>query len=249
MLKIAIIDDEQPTRKMISNIILQEMHEIEIVTEADSVETGFQNIRKFYPDLVLLDINLPDGTAFDLLQKFEKIDFKIIFITAYQEYAIKAFKFSAIDYLLKPIDPDDLINAINKANEWYDLKNFQLKLNTFLSNLKSGSKEDKRIVLRTSEAMHVVSIHDIIRCEADKSYTQFFLTDGRKPIVSKTLKDFDELLSPYGFFRSHQSHLMNLNYLESFEKRDGGYVLMKDKSIVPVSVRKKEELISILENL
>lgn len=249
MLKIAIVDDEQRTRKMIASIIQAEINDIEVIGEAENCSSAHQLIKIKKPDLVLLDINMPDGTAFNLLEKFDKIDFKIIFITAYEEFAVKAFKFSAIDYLLKPVDPDDLVNAIAKVAELYDLNNFQIKLNTFLSNLKSSSKEDKRIVLRTAEALHVVNIQDIMHCESEKSYTQFFLSDGRKPIVSKTLKEFDDLLSPFGFFRSHQSHLINLNYLESYEKRDGGAAILKDKSVIPVSVRKKEELISILESL
>jgi len=249
MIKIAIIDDEQPTRKMISSIIRAELPNVELVGEAEDCASAYQLINKSAPDLVLLDINMPDGTAFKLLERFGKISFKIIFITAYEEYAVKAFKFSAIDYLLKPFDPDDLVSAINKVIELSDLNNFQIKLNTFLSNLKSSSKEDKRIVLRTAEALHVVNIQDIMHCESEKSYTQFFLSDGRKPIVSKTLKEFDDLLSPFGFFRSHQSHLINLNYLESYEKRDGGAAILKNKSVIPVSVRKKEELISILESL
>ncbi|MDF1550207.1 MAG: LytTR family DNA-binding domain-containing protein [Bacteroidales bacterium] len=249
MLKIAIVDDEQRTRKMIASIIQAEINDIEVIGEAENCSSAHQLIKSKKPDLVLLDINMPGGTAFNLLEKCDKIDFKIIFITAYEEFAVKAFKFSAIDYLLKPVDPDDLVNAIAKVAELYDLSNFQIKLNTFLSNLKSSSKEDKRIVLRTAEALHVVNIQDIMHCESEKSYTQFFLSDGRKPIVSKTLKEFDDLLSPFGFFRSHQSHLINLNYLESYEKRDGGAAILKDKSVIPVSVRKKEELISILESL
>jgi two-component system, LytTR family, response regulator len=249
MFKILLVDDEKPVRQMISDIVGSGFNDLETIAEAGSVAEAFILAKEFRPDLVLLDIQMPDGTGFDFLQKFRQIPFKTIFITAYEEFAVKAFKFSAIDYLLKPVDPDELISAVQKAREMKDLVDFNIKMNTFFTNLKSISRDEKKIVLKTAESIYIIGVQDIIRCEADKNYTQFFLIDGRKPVITKTIKDYDEMLAEYGFFRSHQSHLINIRYIESFEKKDGGYILMKDKSIVPVSQRKREQLIELFEHL
>nr|NQU91696.1 response regulator transcription factor [Bacteroidota bacterium] len=245
MLSIIIIDDEQRVRETIKNILKLSKAELEIVGEGESVSSGYELISQKRPDLVLLDINLPDGTGFDLLQKFERITFKTIFITAYEEYAINAFKFSALDYLLKPFKAGDLLQAIDKANENIQGEKTELKLKAFLANIDKV----KKIVLRTSESMHIVNIHDIVRLESDVNYTRFFLANGEKYLVSKTLKDYDEMLEPSGFFRTHQSHLVNLDHILRYEKTEGGHLIMDDESLVPVSSRKREALFRIFESL
>jgi two-component system LytT family response regulator len=245
MISIAIIDDEQRARETILNILGLSELDIQICGEADSVKSGYDLILKKQPELVLLDINLTDGTGFDLLKKFEQIHFHVIFITAHEEFALKAFKFSAIDYILKPITAGDLLNALSKAHKTINKEENELKLNTLLANLE----KIKKIVLKTAESIHIVQVKNIIRCEADVNYTTFFLENSEKLLVSKTLKDFSELLEPAGFFRTHQSHLVNLDHILRYDKMEGGHLVMADESIVPVSSRKKEELFKLFEKM
>jgi two-component system, LytTR family, response regulator len=245
MLTVAVIDDEQKARETIITILGLSKTELQIIGEADSVSSGFRLITEKNPDLVLLDITLLDGTGFDLLRKFDKICFRVIFITAHEEYALKAFKFSALDYILKPLIAGDLLRAVEKANETKLHEETELKLSTFLSNLE----KIRKIVLKTAESIHIIHIKNIIRCEADVNYTTFYLDNGEKLLVSRTLKDFAEMLEPSGFFRSHQSHLVNLDHLLRYDKADGGHLVMVDESIVPVSSRKKEELFALFEKM
>ena len=249
MIKAIVIDDEKLTREMLASIIKNQCSDVEVIAQADDVKSGLEQIKLHNPDLVLLDIKLPDGTGFDIIKQLGKINFMLIFITAYEEYAIQAFKCSALDYILKPVNTIELIDAINKCRETYENKILTQKLSVFLSNMDSNSKEDKKIVLKTAESVNIVKVVDIVRCESYKSYTQFFLTGSKKHIVSRTLKDYDELLTEYGFFRSHQSHLVNINFIESFEKSQGGYILMSDGSQVPVSQRKREDLLKLFEEM
>ncbi len=250
MLKLIIIDDEEKARETTAGIIKLYGDNITIVAEAEDVKSGIKAIEEFQPDVVLLDVQMPDGTGFDLLKKLDKINFKVIFITAYQEHAIKAFKFSALDYLLKPVDPDELIAAINVAESAIQQQQLGLKLEAFLSNNTSENKTKiKKIALKTANDIYVVNIEDLIRCEADGNYTTVYLNNGKKIVVSKTLKDYEEILEDIGFFRSHHAHLINLNYFDRFHKADGGFVIMKDGAEVPVSNRKKDQLLKLLEGL
>ena len=245
MISVVVIDDEPRARETIINILGLSNHEIEIAGQAADVASGFEVINQKNPDLVLLDINLPDGTGFDLLKKFDKISFRLIFITAHEEYAVKAIKFSALDYVLKPITAGELLQAIDKANETIHKGETEIKLGAFLSNLDKLRK----IVLKTAESIHIINVKDIVRCEADINYTMFYLDDGKKLLVSKTLKEYAELLTSSGFFRTHQSHLVNLDHVLRFDKGEGGHLVMDDNSIVPVSSRKRETLFKAFENL
>lgn len=249
MLKAVIIDDESNARESIANLSRLTNSEIEIVGEADGVKSGLAVIQKIKPDLVFLDIQLEDGIGFEILEGLPEIDFHIIFITAFNEYAIKAFKFAAIDYLLKPINPKEFKAAIDQFVNLQEKEDIESKLTAYLSHIKESAAEHKKIILKTAESIHIVKVQDIIRCEADKGYTEFFLRDGHKILVSKGLKEYDELLGDFGFIRTHQSHLINLDYISRFEKTDGGYILMTDKSTVPVSSRKREYVFNIFENL
>ncbi len=248
MLRIIIIEDEEKTLQNILSIIENYCEDVEVLATASSVEQATKLLQKTSPDLVLSDINLPDGTCFKILEQLESIDFKIIFITAFEEYAIKAIKFSALDYLVKPLNPKELISTIKKAQKHIDNENENIKLKALLSNVQDLSNSLKRVVLKTSESIYIVNVQDIIRCESDSSYTMFFLQDGRKIIVSKVLKEYDELLKDSGFIRVHKSHLINMNFITSYEKSNGGYILMKDKAEVPVSVRKKDFVMKIFES-
>ena len=245
MIKIAVIDDESKARETIINILKLSNSDFNIIGEAENVKLSVDLIKKKNPDIVLLDINLSDGTGFDLLKKFESIHFKIIFITAHEEYALQAIKFSAIDYILKPIVAGELLAAIEKAVQVIHKEDIELKLNALFANLDKV----KKIVLKTAESIHLVNIKAIIRCEADVNYTHFFLDNGEKLLVSKTLKEFAEMLEPAGFFRAHQSHLVNLDYISRFDKTEGGHLVMSDESIVPVSLRKREFLFELFERM
>ena len=244
-----VIDDEDKLRKMLIDILKKYCQNIEIIGEAANVTDGVEIVKQLLPDLIFLDINMPDGTGFDLLSQVKDINFKLIFVTAYEEYAVKAIKFSALDYILKPIDFDEVILAIDKARDIINQEAYNTKLDSLLSNIESPSKENKKIALNTSSNIYIVNVGDIIRCESDKNYTTFYLDTGKKLVVSRTIKEFDELLSSYDFFRTHKSHLVNIAYIKQYEKRDGGYIVLKDDSTVPVSLRKKEQLIKLFESL
>jgi two-component system LytT family response regulator len=248
-IRVIIVDDEKKARETIRNIIRLYCQNVEVVAEAANIKAAAAEIASIKPDLIFLDINMPGGTGFDLLKQLPKIDFKIVFITAYEEYALRAFKFSALDYLLKPINPDELIAAIANAQAAIEKENFNTKLHSFLENIDTIKKEVKKIVLKTSETIHIISVQDIIRCESERNYTTFFLNEGKKIVTSNTLKEYDEMLSPYRFFRIHHSHLINIDYVISFEKKEGGYFLMKDKSCIPFSAGKKEILLTLIERL
>lgn len=248
MIKAIIIDDETNNQELISNLLKSYAENIQVVALANSVETAYQAIMEHHPDLIFLDIQMPDGTGFDLLKKFEKINFKIIFVTAHQEFAIEAFKYSALDYLLKPLSPTNLIEAVKKVEESISSEDLNLKLKILLSNIAEPIKSKKKIVLKTMERIYSVDIDDIIRFESDGGYTKVYLVDGKRIMVSRTMKEFDDLLLDVGFLRVHHSHLVNMNHLFCFEKAEG-HVVMKDESIVPVSNRKKDQLLELLNML
>jgi two-component system LytT family response regulator len=245
MIKAIIVDDETNNQELISNLLKSYTSNIEVVAIAGSVDSAFQSINEHIPDLVFLDIQMPDGTGFDLLKKFDKINFKVIFVTAHQEYAIEAFKYSALDYLLKPLSPSNLINAIKKVEESINTDELNLKFKTLLNNIAEPLKNKKKIVLKTMERIYSVDITDVVRFESDGGYTKVYLSDGKRIMVSRTMKEFDDMLTDMGFLRVHNSHLISMNHLFCFEKTEG-HIVMKDDSIVPVSNRKKEQLIELL---
>lgn len=246
MIQTIIIDDVENNRKILSKLIQDNCPNIEIIAEADGVETGLEAIRRLHPDLILLDISMDDGDAFDLLGHLDKIDFKVIFVTAHEEFAVKAFKFSAVDYILKPVNPKDLVIAINKAGNLL-INEFKLQLTALSNNIKSP--ESKTIVLKTLENIFLVNVHDILRCEAERNYTMFYRDNKQRLIVSKPLKEYEEMLKDHGFFRVHHSHLVNLSFVERFEKSEGGHVVLKDSSKIPVAQRKKELLFAMFNKL
>lgn len=248
-MKIVIVDDIEKVRFSLKTLIAENYPQATIVGEAHDVNSAIETINNSKPDVVLLDIQMPDGSGFDLLKKLMPVNFKIIFITAHQEFALEAFRFSALDYLLKPIKANDLVSALNKASEQMKVNDLNLKLNTFLNNMSEITRDSKKIVIKAKDSLRIVTTGEIIRCEADSNYTRIFLKDGKNIFASETLKDYEETLNNYGFFRSHHSHLVNIGHINSFEKRGGGTLIMSDKSEVPVSVRKKDSLLSILEKV
>jgi two-component system LytT family response regulator len=248
MLRTVIIEDEEQKRLALKLMLSELRSDVEIVGEAGDVSTAKQLILKTNPDLVLLDIKLPDGTGFDLLEQLDPVSFKIIFVTAFNEYAVKAFKFSAVDYLLKPVSTEDMMNAIDKTAHML-LAEYHLKINTLLNNHRSPSSEEKRIIIKTIDKIHVIKIQDIVRCESDASYCHFFLKDGSKITASKPLKEYAGLFNEHGFFRVHKSHLVNLKEVTRYDKSEGGDVILKGGERIPVSSHKKEELLEYLESL
>jgi len=246
-MKLLIIDDEKRTREMIAKMVDSFDLGIECFPIGENVQSGLQAIQEIQPDLVFLDIQMPDGTGFDLLNSIDDRNFEVIFITAFEEYALKAIKFSALDYVLKPIDSDELRAALTKAVGAIDKKVDSEQLETLNFNMQNTNR--KKLVLKTHESVHVVDLENIIRCEADRNYTSFFLKDGKKILVSKTLKEYETLLSGNQFFRVQQSHLINLNYVDRFDKKNGGSVVMKDGSEVPLSPAKKDLFFKVLESI
>jgi len=243
-LKTVIIDDESKARETIIDMLALYCPELEVIGEAHDVLSGIQLIKSKKPELVFLDIKMPDGTGFDLLNRIDNKDFSLIFLTAFDEYAVKAFKFSAIDYLLKPLDPDELITAVDRVKSYRE--NDKDDLSVLLDNLKSIKKDSKKIVLKTTESIFLINIADIIRCESSGNYTKFYLTNQKPVLVSHTLKEYDDILSEYNFFRTHQSHLVNLNHVVRLDKADGGVLIMSEKQHVPIATRKKDALINAL---
>ena len=247
-MKVVIIDDENKIINTITKLIETSFIDISIVASSNDIRSGYHQIIKHQPDILILDINLPDGTGFDLLKRFSHPRFKLIFVTAYEEYAIKAFKFSAIDYILKPIDANELNLAISKARDLKIIEEQQLKVKALMENVNED-KTLKKIVLRTSESLHLVKVEDIIRCEADSNYTFFYLIDGRKILISKTIKEYTELLKNSGFVRVHQSHLINTSYIDRYDKTSGRGLVMKDDSNIPVSKDRKPYFLKHLDSL
>jgi len=249
MLKAVIVEDEKPSRDTLAGMLKLFCKNVEVVGEAENVQDGIAVIRNSKPDVVFLDIQMPDGSGFKLLEEIGDIGFDIIFTTAYDQFAIKAIKFSALDYLLKPIFHDDLVKAVNKAEENKLKHDRSENINVLLDNIKKPPNEPPRIILSTTEKINVVNVDDIIRCESDNYYTFFHFTNGKKLIVSKTLKENEELLKDYNFIRPHKSHLINVKYIKSFLRIEGGFIVMTDGSEVPVSRRKRDKIIETISHL
>ncbi len=239
-LRTIIIDDEQDAVEFINSIIGEYCTSLEVVGRAYNVTDGTSIIKEKNPDLVFLDVEMPNGTGFDLLTQFPVKEFDVVFITAFNHYAIKAIKFSAVDYILKPININEFIEAVTRVIRKRSDKSFtgSENLKILLENLRSPLPS--RLAIPTSDGMEYLNPKEIVRIEADRSYSWFFLNGNRKILVSKHLKEFQELLGDRSFFRSHNSHLVNLKFVKKFIRRDGGYIEMLDGSVVPISRNKKE---------
>jgi two-component system LytT family response regulator len=247
MKKALIIDDENRTRELIAKMIDSFGFDIQTYPVGENVHSGIKAIDELNPDIVFLDIQMPDGTGFDVLKSVKNKNFEVVFITAHEEFAIKAIKFSALDYLLKPIDPMELRAAVEKAIKAVDDKKEESQFEALQNNIQPQQK--KRLVLKTQESVYVIELDEIIRCEADRNYTSFFLVGGKKILVSKTLKEYEMLLTGYNFLRVQQSHLINLDYVDRYDKGSGGSVVMKDGSEVPLSPAKRELFFKRIDNL
>jgi len=239
-LKAIIVDDEHDAVEFIDSIIGEYCKSLIVVGKAHNVLQGVAEINEKKPDLVFLDVEMPNGTGFDLLAQFPEKDFDVIFITAFNHYAIKAIKFSAVDYILKPININEFIEfldrVVKKKSERVGGSNENLKV--LMENLRSSLPT--RLAIPTADGMEYLNPKDIIRIEADRSYSWFFLAGNRKMLVSKHLKEFQELLGERSFFRAHNSHLINLKYVRKFIRKEGGYIEMADNQMIPVSKNRKD---------
>ena len=247
MLTAIIVEDMEDAMALLKNDLETKHPEIKIIDTARSVVEAAKALRKAQPDILFLDIMLGDGTGFDVLEIFPELKSKIIFVTASDEYAIKAFKFAAIDYVLKPYSNEELDQAITRAKA--QIKPNKERLDILKETLTAPEKKPNKISLHTLDKIIIVNLDDIVRCESDSNNTVFHLQDGKKVFVTKTLKYFADMLKPYEFLRIHQSHLVNLQCISAFIKTDGGYLMLKNGENVPVSVRKKAEVIEILDTM
>jgi len=248
-LRAIVIDDEEDGRETLVYSLKEVCPHVRVVSEADSAQSGSNAIREHKPDLIFLDIEMPSGSGFDMLQNFGDIDFDIIFTTAYDQYAIKAFKFSAVDYLLKPINLQDLKTAVEMVEQKRVAMEGNKRYEILKDNLEDRENAFHRLALPTSDGLEFVELKNLIRCEASGNYTMFYLGSGKKIIVGKTLKDYEELLAEHNFFRTHKSHLINLDYMNKYVKGVGGYVIMTDGTEVEVAKRRKEAFLDRLSHV
>ncbi|MEN8226256.1 MAG: LytTR family DNA-binding domain-containing protein [Bacteroidota bacterium] len=248
MLRVLIIDDELKIRLMIEEIVSAYCKGARVIGLAGSVSEGLAKIESLNPDLVLLDVKMDDGTGFDLLEQINKINFRVIFITAFQEFAIKAIKFSALDYIMKPVDPEELISAVGNAQKEIDQHQDE-QLTQLKENLKNNGQAEKKILLKTADCIHMIPISEIYYCEADSGYTRFYIKNSCEILISRPLVDYEELFEEYGFFRVHKSYLVNLGLVQRFEREDGGYLVMDRDLKIPVASRKRDQLMQLLERI
>ncbi|MEM9549321.1 MAG: LytTR family DNA-binding domain-containing protein [Bacteroidota bacterium] len=238
-----IIDDMELARASLKADLADYCPNVEVIGEADGVLSGAKLLKNEKPDILFLDIEMEDGDGFDLLDILPGSLDSVIFVTAREGYALKAFQYSAVDYLLKPVDPELLKNAVAKMAEKRKIGTDQLDI--LKQSMKEGSKLE-RVALHTSDKIVVSELKDIVRLEAMTNYTYFYFEDGSKLLITKTLKEYDKMFSDSGFVRVHQSHLINMTHVQAYVKTEGGYIQMKNKDIVPVSVRKKSYVVSLL---
>lgn len=247
MTKIVLIEDDEKSRQQLITVFNEYFSDVLIVGACKNNKEAKDAIIKFEPDLVISDIELENESVFDMLKELDKIDFEIIFTTGYDKYAIQAIKFSALDYILKPFGVEELSEAMQHYYSKQNKKN-AIQFETLFHNFKHLQKDLKKIALPTSKGLEVYTLKDVIRCEAQINYTNFFLASKSSIMVTKTLKEYEELLNEYDFFRVHHSHLINLNHVKTFLKKDNA-VVMSDGTLIDVSRRKKDAFLEKLEIL
>lgn len=242
MINAIIVDDEQHCIDKLTNLLVTYHNQsVKLVGSFTSVKEGIKGIALLKPALIFLDVQIHDRTGFDLLRECDEINFKVIFTTAYDRFAIQAIKFSAIGYLLKPIDEDDLAEALNKI-EKNSIDEIRQMAGVIENNLQAGPK-NKKLTVATGNELLFLNIEDIIRCQSDINYTTIYKKDKQKIVVAKTLKEFEELLSEHNFFRIHNSDLINMDFIKSYNKGKGGSVILTDGTELEVSTRRKEDFL------
>ncbi|TCC90364.1 response regulator transcription factor [Pedobacter frigiditerrae] len=250
MISAVIIDDE---KNNIDNIVglLQKLElVITIVGTATNAEDAIQLIVTTKPDLLFLDIQMPNKNGFELLKALPHYQFEVVFVTAFDQYGIQAVKFSAIDYLLKPVNPEELVAAVRKVEIKLSRKKENLQLENLMELIRDkDAKKEHKLALASTKEIRFVNTSDIIRCESSNAYTEFFLVDGKNIMVSRPIFEYEELLADYDFIRCHQSHLVNKKFIKSLLKEDGGYLLIEDNVRIPISRNKKENVLNALNNI
>src|SRR6185436_14923458 len=232
--------------KVLKKLLDKNFPEIKISHICSTAEDGLKKIKLIKPQLVFLDIEIPPFNGFELLRKLDTIDFEIIFITAHEEYAARAFKLSAVDYIIKPLLLNDLKAAFKKFESKITVAALLKNIGAPLNNNHAGHADKIKIALPTINGYELVNIETIIRCEADGHYTTFYFADRDRILIAKNLKEYEEMLVQHRFMRVHESHLINLNHITKYQKGDGGIVFMSDKSAVQVSRKHKEDFLSLL---
>lgn len=248
-LKAIIVEDEKHSRETLKNLLEEFCVDVQVIETAASVDEAVTKITALHPDVVFLDIELQTGTGFDVLSQLRSINFEVIFTTAFEQYAIKAVKFSSLDYLLKPIDLEELQTSIEKAKKKKNQEVYKKQLETLMLNLKQQHPKLNKICLSTTDGFEFINTADIIYCKAEGSYTTFILNNNSKLLVSKHLKEYESLLLEQQFMRVHNSFLINLNEVKKFVKSDGGYIIMNNNDTVSISRSKKDEFLELMNNL
>lgn len=248
-LRAVIVEDERHSRKTLKNLLEEFCVDITVIGTAANVNDAIKTIKELKPDVVFLDIELQTGTGFDVLSQVSHLNFEVIFTTAFEQYAIKAVKFSSLDYLLKPIDLDELQLAVNKAQTKKNQAVYKKQLETLMLNLKLQKPKLNKICLATSDGFEFIEINDIIYCKAEGSYTIFKLKNSEKLLVSKNLKEYENLLLEQGFMRVHNSFLINLKEVKKYMKADGGYIIMNNNDTVSISRSRKLDFLKVMSTL
>ncbi|WP_412466935.1 LytR/AlgR family response regulator transcription factor [Pedobacter sp. KLB.chiD] len=241
-----LVDDEAANLENLKILLTKHCPEIKVVEQATTIGDAFAKVNLHHPDLLFLDIQMGKTTGFDLLKQLTEKTFEVVFVTAYDHYGIQAVKFAALDYLLKPVDPEELKAAVEKAKIRIKNKIDGEQLNFLLSQIKKSESAIPKIALPQQHEIRYVSVEDIVRCVADNTYTFFFLANGDKVLISKPLKEYADLLKPQGFVRAHQSHLVNPKFVKSWLKEDGGTLLMDNGDKIPVSKPNREMVKEVL---
>lgn len=248
LLRALVVDDELAFVSTLTAMLSARKGMLELVGAARSVQEGVAQIKSLQPNLIFLDIKMGDGTGFDVLRRIEGHPVQVIFVTAYDHYAVEAFQFSAVDYLLKPVDSQDLWRAVGRAARSIDLERQKLQWHVLMDNLSAQLRDRKKLILKEAEAMHIVQLKDILWCEAEGSYTRFIMENGDRILVSHNLKEYERTLQANGFYRVHRSHMVNLAKIRKVDKRDGAILVLQGGYELPVSVRKREALMGMLRN-
>jgi two-component system LytT family response regulator len=243
MIRTVLIDDETDSIRVLQKLLETYCPQIEVVGTAEGVETGLEVIQATRPDLLLLDIEMTQGNAFDLLNQLRPLTFQVIFVTAFDNYAIRAFKYSAVDYLLKPVDIDELVSAVRRVAERSQQRNIIDQMQVFLDNMGTYSLAQQKMAVPTVDGLIFINLREVVRLEAKSSYTQINLENGEMVMATRTIKDYEDILPETLFCRIHNSHIINLQKIEKYHKGRGGYVILEDGSEIEVASRRRQEFL------
>jgi len=244
MIRAIVIDDEKASRDTLINMVNRYCNNVDVIDKADGFANGIESIKRYKPDLVFLDIQMSDGSGFKLLDTIKDIKFEVIFVTAYDQFAIKAIKYSALDYLLKPVVPEELVNAVEKVRIKKESGNLN-HLKILFKNLTATESKERQIALTTMQGIFIFMLDDIICCEADGCYSTLYVKDEKKFLITRPLKELEELIDDEGFLRTHKSFLVNKKHIRQYLRTDGGTLLLSNSMEVPVARRKKEMILHL----